>query len=183
MVFFQSKRKIIIKYLVIAILAIFISSLLIETKTMTEPKALKKDFTHEIHGDKRLDPYYWLNDRDDPEVISYLKSENNYCENGMKVVKELENELYSEMTDRLNPDESSVPVQVDNYWYQTRFESGNDYPLYCRRKGSLDSAENIVLDVNLCFLTISMNATKLLFPILLPFSSYAFLNILYNTSY
>lgn len=149
MVFFQSKRKIIIKYLVIAILAIFISSLLIETKTMTEPKALKKDFTHEIHGDKRLDPYYWLNDRDDPEVISYLKSENNYCENGMKVVKELENELYSEMTDRLNPDESSVPVQVDNYWYQTRFESGNDYPLYCRRKGSLDSAENIVLDVNL----------------------------------
>ena len=149
MVFFQSKRKIIIKYLVIAILAIFISSLLIETKTMTEPKALKKDFTHEIHGDKRLDPYYWLNDRDDPEVISYLKSENNYRENGMKVVKELENELYSEMTDRLNPDESSVPVQVDNYWYQTRFESGNDYPLYCRRKGSLDSAENIVLDVNL----------------------------------
>ena len=121
----------------------------LETKNMIEPEAIQKQFTHEMHGDNREDNYYWLKDRENPEVISYLESENNYRQNGMQVVKELENELYSEMTGRLNPDESSVPVQVDNYWYQTRFESGNDYPIYYRRKGSIDSPENIVLDVNI----------------------------------
>ena len=146
---YYKKQRGLLKYVAATGVFFLILFNFLQTRNMIEPKATQKQFTHKMHGDNREDTYYWLKERENPEVISYLKSENNYRQNGMQVVKELEDELYLEMTERLNPDESSVPVQVDDYWYQTRFESGNDYPIYYRRKGSIDSPENIVLDVNI----------------------------------
>ena len=115
---------------------------------MNDPKAIPKGCTHEMRGDIRHDPYYWMNDREDPEVISYLDSENSFREEGMDVVKKIEDDLYLEMTSRLNPEESSVPVQVDNFWYQTRYENKKDYPVYYRREGEISAPEKTVLDVN-----------------------------------
>ena len=91
---------------------------------MLEPKAIQKAHAMEMHGDVRQDPYYWLNERENPEVIAYLEEENRYREAGMEGLSALEAELFEEMKSRLNPDDASVPVQMDGYWYQTRFEKG-----------------------------------------------------------
>jgi oligopeptidase B len=115
---------------------------------MLEPKAPQKAHAMEMHGDVRQDPYYWLNERENPEVIAYLEEENGYREAGMQGLKPLENELFEEMKARLNPDDASVPVQMDGYWYQTRFEKGQEYPKYYRRKGTMDAEEVCILDVN-----------------------------------
>lgn len=115
---------------------------------MLEPKAIQKAHAMEMHGDIRQDPYYWLNERENPEVIAYLEEENRYREAGMEGLKDLESELFEEMKSRLNPDDASVPVQMDGYWYQTRFEKGLEYPKYYRRKGSMEAEEACILDVN-----------------------------------
>ncbi len=118
------------------------------TESLMEPKAAQKPHAMEMHGDLRQDHYYWLNDRENPEVIAYLQAENAYREEGMEPLKALVDTLYSEMTHRLNPDESSVPVQMDGYWYQTRYEKGSEYPRYYRREGAIDGPETCILDVN-----------------------------------
>ncbi|HAG06519.1 MAG TPA: oligopeptidase B, partial [Cryomorphaceae bacterium] len=119
------------------------------TEALMEPKATPRPHAMEMHGDVRQDPYYWLNDRENPEVIAYLDAENTYREEGMQPVKALEDVLFTEMTNRLNPDESSVPVQMDGFWYQTRYEKGSEYPRYYRRAGAMDGPETCILDVNL----------------------------------
>lgn len=119
------------------------------TESIMEPKATPKPHAMEMHGDVRQDPYYWLNDRENPEVIAYLDAENAYRQEGMQPVKALEDALFTEMTNRLNPDESSVPVQMDGFWYQTRYEKGSEYPRYYRREGAIDGPETCILDVNL----------------------------------
>ncbi|HAB35847.1 MAG TPA: oligopeptidase B, partial [Cryomorphaceae bacterium] len=118
------------------------------TESMLEPKALQKAHAMEMHGDVRQDPYYWLNERENPEVIAYLEEENSYREAGMKGLEPLQHELFEEMKARLNPDDASVPVQMDGYWYQTRFEKGQEYPKYYRRMGSMEAEETCILDVN-----------------------------------
>jgi len=119
------------------------------SEIMTEPKAKQVSHAMEMHGDIRQDPYYWLNNREDAEVIDYLHAENSFREAGMAQLKPLEDALFEEMTGRLDPDDASVPVEVDGYWYQTRFEKGAEYPRYYRRKGSMDTAESCILDVNI----------------------------------
>ncbi len=118
------------------------------SESMLEPKAIQKAHAMEMHGDVRQDPYYWLNERENPEVIAYLEEENRYREAGMEGLSALEAELFEEMKSRLNPDDASVPVQMDGYWYQTRFEKGLEYPKYYRRQGSMDAEEVCILDVN-----------------------------------
>lgn len=118
------------------------------TETPMEPKALQKPHAMEMHGDVRQDPYYWLNERENPEVLAYLDEENAFREQGMLGLKPLEDELFAEMTGRLNPDESSVPVQIDGYWYQTRYEKGSEYPRYYRKEGGMEGPETCILDVN-----------------------------------
>ena len=101
------------------------------------------------HGD-RIDPYYWLRDdeRKDPEVLAYLRAENDYKERMLAPVGGLRDRLYGEIVARLKPDDASVPYLKNGYWYSTRFEPGREHPVFVRRKGALDAPEQIVLDGN-----------------------------------
>ena len=106
------------------------------------PKTLEK------HGDKRIDNYYWLNERENPEVIDYLNKENEYYQKSTAHTKQFQDELFLEMKGRIKEDDSSVPYLYNGYYYITRFEKGKDYPIYSRKKGSLDAKEEIMFDCN-----------------------------------
>lgn len=112
------------------------------------PKAAEKPHTHEKFGDLRQDPYFWLKERENPEVIAYLKAENAYMDEVMKPVKPLEDKIYEELRSRVKEDDSTVPFQMGPYFYYARFETGREYPIYARKKGSVDAQEEILLDVN-----------------------------------
>jgi len=114
---------------------------------MTAPVAKKIDKELTIHGHTRMDPYYWLREREDPEVIAYLEAENAYTETMMKDTREFENRLYKEIVGRIKQDDQSVPYLDNGYYYYTRFEKGGEYPLVCRKKGSLEAEEEIMLNV------------------------------------
>ena len=106
------------------------------------PKILEK------HGDKRIDNYYWLNNRENPEVIDYLNKENEYYHQATSHTKPLQDDLFSEMKSRIKEDDSSVPYLYNGYYYITRYETGKDYPIYARKKGSLAAKEEIMFDCN-----------------------------------
>ncbi|WP_326937119.1 S9 family peptidase [Flavobacterium sp. PL11] len=100
------------------------------------------------HGQERIDNYYWLNDRENPEVIDYLNQENAYYEAMTAETKEFQKELYEEMKARIKEDDESVPYLYNGYYYITRFETGKGYPIYSRKKGSLDAKEEILFNCN-----------------------------------
>jgi oligopeptidase B len=102
----------------------------------------------EAHGHVRLDPYYWLRERDNPEVIAHLEAENAWTETVMGHTAALQERLFEEIRGRIRQDDASVPYLLDGYWYYTRYEAGQEYPIYCRRRGSLDAREQVILDVN-----------------------------------
>ena len=106
------------------------------------PKTLEK------HGDKRIDNYYWLNERENPEVIDYLNKENEYYQKSTVHTKPLQDDLFLEMKSRIKEDDSSVPYLYNGYYYITRYETGKDYPIYSRKKGSLEAKEEIMFDCN-----------------------------------
>ena len=112
------------------------------------PIASKKPKKLEIHEDVRIDDYYWLNDRENPEVISYLKEENAYYEAKTKHTKPFQETLYQEMKSRIKEDDTSVPYKKNGYYYITRFETGKEYPIYSRRKESLDGSEQLLFNCN-----------------------------------
>ncbi|GGB80863.1 oligopeptidase B [Flavobacterium suaedae] len=118
------------------------------TDTPTPPKAAIKPTELEKHGDVRVDNYYWLNERENPEVIAYLEKENEYYEKMTEHTKEFRKDLYEEMKGRIKEDDSSVPYFYNGYYYITRYEKGKDYPIYSRKKGSLDAKEEIMFDCN-----------------------------------
>jgi oligopeptidase B len=101
-----------------------------------------------IHGHTRIDNYYWLKQRDNPKVLEYLKAESEYLKAVMKHTEALEEKLYNEIVGRIKQTDMSVPYRDQGYYYYTRFETGNEYPIYCRKKGSLEAGEEIVLNVN-----------------------------------
>ena len=107
------------------------------------PKELK------IHGDVRVDEFYWLNDRENPEVIDYLNKENDYYKQETKHTKIFQEDLFEEMKSRIKKDDSSVPYKYNGYWYITKYEKGKDYPIYTRKKESLDSKEELLFDCNI----------------------------------
>lgn len=107
---------------------------------------IKKEMT--IHGDTRIDNYYWLNERENPKVIAYLEAENKYLDTMLSPVKELREQLYEEMKGRIKEKDESVPYFSNGYLYYTRYEEGKEYPVYCRKKGSDSSPEEIILNVN-----------------------------------
>jgi oligopeptidase B len=109
-------------------------------------KKIPKELT--IHNHKRIDNYYWLNERNSPEVIKYLEAENNYLKAIMKHTEPLRKKLYDEITGRIKKEDSSVPYKNNGYFYYWRYEEGKDYPIHCRKKDSLKAAEEILLDVN-----------------------------------
>jgi oligopeptidase B len=100
------------------------------------------------HGDTRIDFYYWMNDRTNPEVIAYLEAENDYREAMMVHTEDLQETLFSEMQARVPQDDESPAFLRNGYYYYTRFEAGGEYPIYCRRKGSMDAPEEILINVN-----------------------------------
>ena len=112
------------------------------------PKAKKIEKKLEMHGDIRIDNYYWLNDRENPEVIDYLNTENAYYEAKTAHTKQFQEDLFQEMKSRIKEDDESVPYKKNNYYYITRFKKGNQYPIYSRKKESLESQEQILFDVN-----------------------------------
>ncbi|MFO8234597.1 MAG: S9 family peptidase [Bacteroidales bacterium] len=115
---------------------------------MQLPDAEKNPKELTIHEDTRIDNYYWMNDRNNPDVIDYLEAENEYTEAALKPTKKLQEDLFEEMKGRIKEDDESVPYKKNGYYYYTRYEEGKEYPLYCRKKGSLEAEEEIMLDVN-----------------------------------
>ena len=112
------------------------------------PTAKKVPKNLEKHGDVRVDNYYWMNDREDKEVIAYLDSENTYKDSLMKHTKDFQKKLFEEMKGRIKEDDSSVPYKNNGYWYITRFEMGQQYPIYSRKKESLEADEEIMFNGN-----------------------------------
>ncbi|MBS4014271.1 MAG: S9 family peptidase [Bacteroidetes bacterium] len=100
-----------------------------------------------LHGDTRIDFYYWMNDRNNPKVIEYLNAENEYVEKMMEGSKSLRDELYKEMEGRIKQEDESAPYFKNGYFYYTRYEHGGEYPIYCRKKGNLEANEEIILNV------------------------------------
>ncbi|WP_159023173.1 S9 family peptidase [Formosa sp. L2A11] len=100
------------------------------------------------HNDVRIDNYFWLNDREDEEVISYLNAENEYTKQKMAHTEQFQKDLFEEMKSRIKEDDESVPYKLNGYWYITRYEKGKDYPVYTRKKESLDAKEEILFDCN-----------------------------------
>ena len=100
------------------------------------------------HGQTRIDNYFWLRYKEDPEVLKYLHAEQDYLEEVTQHTKPLQETLFQEMKGRIKEDDASAPEKDGDYFYYTRYEPGKQYPLYCRKKGSLDSLEELLLDQN-----------------------------------
>ncbi len=115
---------------------------------MEPPVAAKKPHELNIHGHTRIDNYYWLNDREDAEVIAYLEAENAYTESVMKHTEPLQQKLFDEMLGRIQQTDVSAPYKRNGYYYYTRYEEGKEYPIYCRRFDNMEQAEEILLDGN-----------------------------------
>ncbi|TYA59106.1 S9 family peptidase [Formosa maritima] len=112
------------------------------------PKAKKVQKELVAHNDVRIDNYYWLNNREDQEVLDYLNAENNYTKQMMKHTEGFQKELFEEMKARIKEDDQSVPYKLNGYWYITRFEKGKDYPIYARKKDTIEASEELLFDCN-----------------------------------
>jgi oligopeptidase B len=115
---------------------------------MNPPMAEKIKKELSVNGHTRIDYYYWLNDRNNPKVLKYLEAENAYTEAVMKDYSKLRDKLFNEIVGRIKQDDSSVPYIENGYYYYTRYEKGKEYPVYCRKKSSLEAPEEILLNVN-----------------------------------
>src|SRR5215207_8733313 len=112
------------------------------------PMAEKKPKTTNIHGTTIVDEYFWLREKTNPEVIAHLQAEDAYAQAAMKHTAALQEKLYNEMLSHIKQTDTNVPYRSGNYFYYTRTEEGKQYPIFCRKKGSLEAAEEVVLDQN-----------------------------------
>ncbi|MEP0273022.1 MAG: S9 family peptidase [Balneola sp.] len=123
------------------------------------PVAAKADTLLKEHGQTRVDPYFWMRLTDDQknaekpddhtkEVLAYLNAENDYTEKVLSHTEGLQSKLYDEIIGRIKKTDESVPYLSNGYWYYTRYEEGGEYPIYCRKKGSLDAPEEVMINVN-----------------------------------
>jgi oligopeptidase B len=116
---------------------------------MPMPPIAKK--THKVdtlHGDIRQDDYFWLREKDNPDVLAYLRAENAYTDEVTRPTAAFQASLYQEMLARIKEDDSTVPYRRGGHFYYSRTEKGKQYPIYCRKAGSLDAPEEITLDLN-----------------------------------
>ncbi|MDX9846143.1 MAG: S9 family peptidase [Tenuifilaceae bacterium] len=137
------------KYNIIICAAMIGSQLLFGCKSEPIPPVAPKH-PHELvmHGDTRVDPYYWMNQRDTDEVLQYLNAENNYTQAVMKGTENLQETLFQEIKGRIKEQDESVPYFENGYYYYSRYDEGKEYPIYCRKKSTLEAEEEIMLDVN-----------------------------------
>ena len=120
----------------------------IMSKEIQQPIAKIIPHQLEKHGNVRVDNYYWLNDRENTEVIDYLNKENEYYNQSTEHTKSFQKDLFDEMKARIKEDDESVPYFYNGYYYITRFEKGKDYPIYSRKKESLEATEEIMFNCN-----------------------------------
>jgi oligopeptidase B len=112
------------------------------------PIAKRVRRTEVVHGDTRHDDYFWMREKDDPEVTAYLTAENAYTDAVMKPTQAFQGTLYAEMLARIKEDDQSVPYRQGGYFYYSRTETGKQYAILCRKAGSLDAPEQVMLDLN-----------------------------------
>jgi oligopeptidase B len=112
------------------------------------PVAKRIEHPATLHGDKREDPYFWLREKTNPEVLAYVQAENAYTESMMKATEPFQEQLYKEMLGRIQETDLSVPYRLGGFLYYSRTEQGKAYPIYCRRMKSIESPEEILIDVN-----------------------------------
>lgn len=122
-------------------------------EAVAAPVAEKKPKELTAHGDVRIDNYYWMNDYfkqgpDSTNVVDYLKAENAYVDTMMAATKKFQEDLFKELKGRIKEKDESVPYKDNGYWYYTRFEEGKQYPVYCRKKETLEAAEEVMHDGN-----------------------------------
>ncbi len=137
------------RFAVFAVVATALSACSTTTEDTMKPpvaKIIPKELT--THGISRVDNYYWLNERENPEVIAYLTEENQYTDSLLAHTNALQQKLYDEMVGRIKQTDMSVPYMQNGYYYYSRFEEGKEYPVYCRKKGSMDGAEEVMLNGN-----------------------------------
>lgn len=115
---------------------------------MQPPVAKKQPKTDTIHGETLIDNYFWLREKEKPEVAAYLEAENAYTDSVMGGTAGLQEKLYQEMLGRIKQTDLSVPQKDGEYWYYSRTEEGKQYPIHCRKKGTLDAPEQVTLDLN-----------------------------------
>ena len=120
----------------------------LQTKTVKPPKAEKHPKVLRIHNDERTDDYYWLNERDNESVLDYLRSENAYTKAMLSHTEDFQKALFEEMKGRIKEDDATVPYKLNGYWYITRYEKGKDYPVYVRKKETLEAPEELLFDCN-----------------------------------
>jgi oligopeptidase B len=118
------------------------------TAPIQAPKAAIKPKTLTTNGQTRTDNYYWLNDRENKEVIDYLTAENTYLDQVLGSTKAFQDKLFAEMKGRIKQQDESVPYKEGNYFYYVRYITGGEYPIYCRRPGSMQGAEEVLFDGN-----------------------------------
>ena len=125
----------------------------------TPPNATKKTHEMTIHGDTRVDDYYWMRltdeqksakdkDSQTQEVLDYINAENAYTQKRLKHTEKFQNDLFDEIVGRIKKDDESVPYLDNGYYYYTRYEKGKEYAIHCRKKGSLDGDEEVIMDEN-----------------------------------
>jgi len=120
-----------------------------DSGTLPSPPVAKKvPHVTEVNGHKMEDDYFWLRDKPNPEVRAYLEAENGYTDAVMKPTEAFQKKLYDEMLGRIKETDVEVPYKEGEYFYYVRTEAGKQYPIRCRRKGSMDATEEVVLDVN-----------------------------------
>src|ERR1700761_686836 len=116
--------------------------------TSQPPIARRHETANTIHGHRLADDYAWLREKESPEVIAFLEQENAYTRAVMKPTEELQAKLYAEMVSHMKETDVSVPFRYRDYFYYSRTEQGAQYPIYCRKLGSLEAAEQVMLDMN-----------------------------------
>jgi oligopeptidase B len=133
---------------IIVTILLFASLTCTKQVKMNPPIAEKKPKELTIHNHTRIDNYFWLNERENPEVIDYLKAENEYTKAVMKKTEKFQEALYDEIVGRIKQTDETVPYLDNGYYYYVRFEEGKEYPIYCRKKETLETEEEILLNVN-----------------------------------
>jgi oligopeptidase B len=133
---------------IIGVIMIFTNSFS-QRDEIAPPVAKKHPEKLTIHNHTRTDNYFWLRERENPEVIKYLEKENEYTKAVMKDSETLQEKLFNEITGRIKKDDSSVPYLKNGYYYYNRYESEKEFPVYCRKAASPDAVEKVILDVNI----------------------------------
>ena len=154
-IYLKHYQKLILMHkIILALIIIFVISSCKKNKpmkfdeTLLPPKAEVISYQLKKHGDIRIDDYYWMKERLNPEVIDYLERENDYYDKMTENSSSFKKDLFNEMKGRIKQDDESVPYFYNGYWYITRFENNKQYPIYTRRKDSLAANEEILFDCN-----------------------------------